>query len=814
MAILHAVRTLRRIPAFTVAAILTLAVGIGAIGAMFAIVHGVLLAPLPYDAPERLVSVHLQAADGSTIRQPPALQAVWTRHVRSLDGIGMHRTGSTNLWLGGSEDIADSVVGTWVSASTMELLRARPLLGRTFTPEEELRSGPDAVILAEAEWRSRFRAAPDVIGKVVMVNSVPRTVVGVMPADFAFPLQAAATRVWLPAKRQDDGSVGEFAYTAVARLAPGATLAQAQQELAAVLPRLADEHPRLASGGATATWLADVAPVPVLVPLHDEVTAGIAPTLWPLAAAAALVLLVAWANVANLLLVRADARQGELAVCAALGASRRHAATHFLGEALLLGGIAGVLGLLLAYAAVAALVAFGPTDVPRLASLHSGASAPGFLALVTAASVLVCAAVPAGRAWRANLPQHLREGGRGASGSVARRRLRAGIATLQIALALVVTLGSALLLRTAWSLSQVDPGFDATHVTTLRTQLPYARYDDAASVAFYTRLADAARQLPGVRAAGVTTRIPLGGGAAGEQSVRTERDARTRSLAMQVVDDGYLAAMSIPLLAGEGFRALPSDRGSEVVISRQAAALLFDDPLGMTALGQRVTLGASGEASTIVGIVGDVRDVDLATTPSALIYRPLAPARDAAMERAPGNMALVVRTRDGSDAIAAALRGIVRDIDPTVPTYNLETMDDVVRTSTARLSLVLALMTAAAAVTLLLATIGLYGVMAYMVALRTREFGVRVALGADPRRIARLVAMRGLVLTGCGIAGGFVLYVLAAPLLRVFLFGVTVADPVTLFAVTMALLGTAMVASWLPARRAARVDPSRALRAE
>lgn len=815
MAIRYALRSLKRTPVFTIAVTLTLTVGIAAVGSMFAIVYGVLLAPLPYGEPERLVSVRLEAPESGSMAQPPALQVTYSQLAQTLDGVGFYRTGSSNVWIEGSDDGADSVIATWVTASMMPLLQIPPLLGRSFNAEEELRGGPDAVILSESEWRSRFNAATDVIGKTLMVNSVRREIIGVMPARFAFPLYNAATRVWLPAKRIDNATVGDFAYSAVARLALGATAEQAQRELAAVLPRMAESFPRLETGSSTATWLADVRPTPIVVPLHDEVTGSIARTLWMLAAAAALVLLVAWANVANLLLIRADARQPEIAIRAALGAGRLRTATHFLAEALVLGATACALALLLVYAAVAALVAFGPADMPRLAELCVGAPTVAFIVLITAVGVIVCAAVPAGRSWRARLSHNLREGGRSASAGKSRQRLRAAITTLQIAVALVVTIGSALLLRTAYGLYQVHPGFDSAQVTTLRTQLPFARYDDKAAVAFYARLTEQVRQLPSVHSAGLTMKVPLGSGDVLEQTFRIDRDGRTQSLPVHVVDDGYFAAMSIPLIAGRGFGRIEQERSTDLIISRHAAVNLFGDPVGTTSVGRQLTLAPSQLAYTVIGVVGDVRAQDLATAPAAMVYRPLAVPTDPTVESIPRrNMALVVRSSGPTDTIVPAIRKIVHQLDPTVPIYNVEAMRDVVRASTARLSLVLALMTAAAAITLALGTIGLYGVMAYMVALRAREFGMRAALGADPKRIARLVATRGLALTASGIAAGFVLYAIAAPFLQPFLIDVTVTDPVTLVAATLVLLGTATLASWIPAMRAARLDPALALRGE
>ena len=810
----HALRSLTRTPVFTVAVILTLVLGIGSVAAMFAIVYGVLLAPLPYGHPDRLVSVGLQANEVRRLQQPPAVYFTYKRFARRLDDVGFYRTGNANIWTDVDGDAPERVTATWVTASTIPLLQVPPILGRSFTNDEQRMNGPNAVILSESVWHTRFNAARDVIGKTLYVNSVPREIVGVMPARFSFP--AGDTRLWLPVRIDENSAVaGDFMYSSVARLAVGVTAEQAQRDLAAVLPRIAESFPRLESGTATSAWLDEANPKPVVLPLRDEVTSGIARTLWMLAAAAALVLFVAWANVTNLMLIRADGRQLELAVREALGASRLRLATYFLGESIVLGAVAGAVALFAAWGAVHALVAFGPPDVPRLAELRLGLTTAVFVVVVSIAGAIICAVVPAIRIRRASLSINLRDGARGETAGKARQRLRSSIAALQIAVALVVSAGSALLLRTFHRLHEERPGFDATDVMTIWTQLPFARYGDSAAVMSYARLTESVGKLPGVRAAGLTTKLPLATGETFEQSFRLEGDGRTLSLPVTVIDDGYFTTLRIPLLAGRGFRRLGLQRHGDVIISRRAAATIWNDPSGNTAVGRRLSLSPSGPTYTIIGVVDDVRDHDLATAPSAMVYAPQVVPIDPRVE--PGarrTMALVVRTAGPPTTIVAAVRRVVRDLDPTVPIFNVQTMNEVVRASTARLSLTLTLMTAAAAITLVLGTIGLYGVMAYMVALRRREFGVRVALGASPRQLARAVAMRGLKLIARGVAAGFVLYAIAAPFLRAFLYGVTTTDPLTLAGVTLTLVGAASLASWLPARRAAHVDPAEALRAE
>ncbi len=809
MTIRHALRSLRRTPGFVITMILTLVLGIGSVGAMFAIVYGVLLAPLPYGEPERLVSITLQAAEQTQVNQTPAHYFTYQRYARQLGAVALYRTGSSNIRSNGGT--ADSVVATWISASMLPLLQVPPLLGRSFSKEEEIRGGPNAVILSESEWRTRFDSAPDIIGKTLIVNDAAREIVGVMPAAFSFP--TAATRVWLPVKYTDSPTVGDFLYSAVARLVPGATAEQAQAELSAILPRMAQAYPQLQSGASTATWLAEQQATPTVLPLRDELTNGIAQTLWLLAAAAGLVLLVAWANVVNLMLVRADASQLELAVRQSLGASRLRIATHAFSESVVLGLIAGVLALLFAYCAVRALVAFGPPDIPRLAELGVGWATTAFITLVTIVGVLIAALLPNLRFRLGSLANKLHDGARGHSSGKARQRVRAAICVLQIAMALVATVGSALLLRTAHNLYQVRPGFDANAVMTLRTLLPLASYDDGDRVAFHARLTERVAQLPSVRAVGVAMQLPLSGEPELHQNFAIG-GGRTRSLPVNVIGNGYFAAMNIPLLAGRDFRPLERELGGNIVISQRAAATLFGDATGVDAVGKQLTLAPNGPSYTIVGVVGDVRNEDLGKPASALIYRPQALPINANIEPRPQvSMALVLRTSGSVAAIMPAIRKIVRELDPAVPIYEVKSMQEVVRASTARLSFALTLITVAALITLVLGAIGLYGVIAYRVALRAREFGVRIALGAAPRRVAVSAAMHGIRLAALGVMVGFAFYALAAPFLRAFLFGVSSSDPLTLTVAALVLLGAATLASVIPARRAG-IDPAQALRAE
>ena len=810
----YAARTLRRAPVFTIAATLTLVLGIGAATAMFAIIHGVLLEPLPYGSADRLVSVStdLRSPALQGVAQAPGAYFTYKRFARRIEDIGFYRSGSANI----SDKVsnrAERVTATWITASTISTLQVSPIIGRSFTTDEERAHGPNVVVISEALWRTRFLASREVLGKTIDINSVPRVILGVMPERFRFP--TPATQLWLPARLDpNSATVGDFSYASVARLSPRATPEEAQRELASILPRIAESFPRLESGLSTAVWLDEAKPTPHVIPLRDEITGGIARTLWILAAAAGLVLFVACANVANLLLIRADGRQLELAVREALGAGRVRVLTHFLGESVVLAMVAGAIGLAVAWVAVRTLVVFGPADIPRLTEVHVDAWTVGVTLVLSIAVAALCGAIPTFRTRRGPLSIALRENARSGTSGRARQRLRGMIATLQIAVALVVVAGSALLLRTFHLLYEEHPGFDASNVATFWMQLPFARYgNDSTAVGFFARLTTSVGNLPGVRAVGVTTLLPLGAGERNQRSFRVDGDAQAVSLPTNTIDDGYLASMSIPLLAGHGFDRLGVQRDGEVIVSRRAAITLWNDPTGKAAVGKRLGMSPAGPSYTVVGVAGDVRDRDLATPPSATVYLPQASPIDSALE--PGarrSMALVVKTVGPPASIAGSVRQVVHELDPSVATYDEQAMNDVVRASTARLSFTLALMSTAAVITLVLGAIGLYGVMAYTVALRTRELGIRIALGADPQRLATMVVSQGLLLTAGGVGTGLLLFALVARFLRTFLYRVGASDPLMLFSATLALVATATLASWLPARRAARIDPANALR--
>jgi len=830
MSIRLAWRSLLRAPVFTITATLTLVIGIGASVAIFAVVNGVLLRPLPFGNPDRLVGAWFDLPPINMFHAPQTQTTYYTfqRLAHTIEGIGLYQEGSVNVSEPGGQSEPQRLTAAWITASLLPVLKVSPMLGRNITEAEDTPSGPregvgrgdgSVVIISEGLWRSRFGADPRVIGRTMSVNGVTKEVVGVMPTRFRFP--AAATQLWLPMVLDPNNKFpGGFNYNSIARLKRGITVADAQRDFTAVLPRVVELYPSLAPGVSTQMLIDQAKPKPVLIPLREDVTGGISKTLWMVAAAAGLVLLVACANVSNLILVRADGRQRELAVREALGAGRARVMTQFLAESAVLATIAGVVGIGLATLAIRLLVSAGPANIPRLAEVSVDASAALFTVVLAAAVAVFCSVMPSLRIGRGNLAHTLREGGRSGTAGRVQHRVRGALVAAQIALALVVLAGSGLLVRTFQRLHAVRPGFDPTHVATFWMSLPRARYrNDSAVVRFYAQLDERVAALPGVQAVGLSSRLPLGSNGMNQNPFYPEDDPSyaTKLPPLQIfttANGGYFRAMGIPLIAGRTFDRLDVQRGGEAILSRKTAVQFWKDSTGYAALGKQFRDLPGGPLYTVIGVVGDTRDSTLAAPPSQTVYFPEAAISDSVFGQVMRTMALVVRTAGDPAAITTAVQRTVRELDPTLPLFDVRSMSAVFDASMAQLSFVILILGAAAAVTLILGAIGLYGVMAYVVTLRTKELGVRIALGAQPREVAAMMTKQGLALTAFGVGGGLVLFTLVARFLRSFLFGVAPSDPLTLAAASLMLVAIAALASWIPARRASRVDPADALRAE
>jgi predicted permease len=559
-------------------------------------------------------------------------------------------------------------------------------------------------------------------------------------------------------------------------------------------------------------------PIPVISAMRDDITGDIAKTLWMVAGAAALVLLVACFNVANLVLVRADGRQREIAVREALGAGRARVLGHFLAESAVLAGIAAIGGFAVAWASVRALVAAGPAGIPRLAEVQVDWMSGLFALAVAAAVALVCSALPALRIGRLLLANALRDGGRAGTGK-AQHRVRGALVAAQIGLALVVLAGSGLLLRSHQRLRSVEPGFSPQGVLTMWMSPTGPRYGDSSLVRFYAQLTKRVAAIPGVREVGITSRVPLMAYGESQNPFFAEGDRRSETQIpplqlFRTVDGGYFRAIGTPLIAGRVFEDMETQREHEAVISRRTAETFWETP--ERAIGKRFRQLPTLPWNTVIGVVENIRDTSLAADPTPAVYFPEAFPADPTMNEVRGTMALVVRAAAGIDAasLLPAVQRAVQEMDAALPTFEVRTMESVVDRSMARLAFVMIILGAAAVVTLLLGAIGLYGVMAYLVTLRTRELGVRIALGAAPGAVAAMMTRQGAVLTAIGIAGGLAVFAGIARFLEAFLYGIAPMDPVTLSAASLTLAVIALLASWIPARRAARVDPAHSLRAD
>jgi putative ABC transport system permease protein len=825
MTLAHSWRALRRAPVFSAAVVLSLTIGIGAAAAIFAVVNAVLLRPLPYGHSDRLVGAWHDMPAISLLhgQQTTTTYFTYRRLATSVEGIAMYDDGSTNITDPDGRADPERMRTGWSTANLFHILQASPLLGRTFSDEDDApKSEPKVVVISEPLWKSRYAGARDVIGKKLLVSGRELEIIGVMPASFVFP--SAETRLWLPENADPtDPEQGGFNHYAVARLKPGISVEAAQRDFASVLPRISELYPTFAPGVTTKMVMDQARPVPKLVPMKDDVVADVAKTLWMVAATAILVLIVTCANVANLLLVRADGRYRELSVRAALGAGQRRILVHFFSESALLAAISAALGLGVAAIAVRLLVRAGPAEIPRLGEVGVDGAVVAFTVAVAFLVALACSAIPAIRFVRSDLLGGLRDGGRGGTAGGRRQRARSALVAAQVALALVVVAMSGLLMRSFAHLRAVRPGFNADGVATMWVSLTQQRYPTNESVMqFYTELVRRTAQLPGVQSAGLTSRIPLIQDGMNQNPLYVEGDASNERkippLSTYVtVDSGYFKTMAIPLVAGRVFASLDWQQANgkdDAVISQEAARFFFHDSTGQAAIGKRFRVLPNGTWHTVIGVVGSVRDTALTAPPTRMVYFPEAISQEV-VGQFRRTLAITAQARSGDvGATTRAIQALIHEMDPTMPTFGVRSVRDAMRASTARLSFTMIILGVAAAVTLVLGVIGLYGVIAYVVALRTRELGVRIALGAQPAAVAAMVTRQGLTLSAAGVAIGLVLVALSARFIRSLLFEVAPTDAVTLGGASGLLLLCALLASWIPARRAARVNPTEALRAD
>ena len=808
-----AFRRLRRAPTFALTTTIVLALGVGATTAVFSVVDGVLLRPLPYREPDRLVQIThtLQVAGISNVDQSDAGLLYYQRHATAFDGIAAWRDRDVNVAPPTDDPGPPSRVSSaMVTANFFDVLGVAPELGRDFHAGEDRVSAPPVAMLSHRVWKRLYRGDPAVVGKRIVVDGVSREIVGVMPADFVFV--KSAPEVWTPIPLDPATAVvTNFNYPSIARLRPGETPLAARTDLVRILPHILEEFP---SSIPPAMW--EGAHVePAVTPLRDYLVGDVSRLLWILLGSVSLVLVIACANVASLFLVRGESRQHELAVRGALGSGAAGMMTQPLSESILLALAGGSLGILLAETGVRIARAWGGNlGLPRLDQLSVDARVLLFACGVSVFCTIVVSLVPVLRARRIPVAIVLREAGRSGMTGGARQRLRSALVVAQVALALILVAASGLLARSFARLRDVRPGFDPSGVIMARLVLPVASYKSYASVIqFDNQLLERVRALPGVRDAALSDLAPLTTDA--NTNVVSVEDHPVPPNAVPRVHttlsiDGHLfRTMKIPLLAGRTFSAPDAARPSaEAIVSRAFAKRYW--PNG-SPLGKRLRPAISGPWLTIVGEVGDVHYDALDKPPSEAVYYPLA-MPDSDINGAPRYVALFVDATGHESSVASTIRALVRSLDKSLPTYDEHPLTEIVAAATARARVTLSLLALASALALLLGALGVYGVMAYTVSLRQREIGVRMALGAAPREVRGMISRQGMRLGLTGIGIGLAGALVTTRLLRGLLYEVSPTDPFALGGTCLVLLAIAALASWIPARRAAAIDPLEALR--
>jgi putative ABC transport system permease protein len=796
-----ALRSLTRSAGFTAVAMLTLALGIGACVAIFSVVNGVLLQPLPFPEPERLVVIQetqLPNVPETSVATGKYLE--WSKQATSFESMGALAGMSYNLT--GTGDPVH-LYAARITSSLLSTLRLNPVLGRNFMAAEDLPRGQESVaILSHGLWQRRFAGRADVLSQTITLNGHPFTIVGVMPADSSLPDRV---QVFTPMGFAE-GEHRNFGYPTlhvVARLRSGVTLAEARGEMAVLAERTA--HARPASRG----WGVKV------TPMKDSIVGNARPALLSLLGAVGFLLLIACANVANLLLTRASSRAKEMAVRSALGASRGKIVRQLLTESVLLAVLSGAFGVLIARAGLTALLALAPDALPRAGRIGIDGRALAFTLLLTVLTGIGFGLAPAYHAAQVNLNETLKQFGRGASEGGRRQRLRAALVVAEVAIAVVLLAGAGLLMRSFARLQEVNPGFNPRNAHVASIYLPRPKYTTSDQyVRFAQQTMAEMAALPEVQAVGVSANIPFGdlhltAAPTTRFSIAGRAPASTADLPVATwynVSPDYFRAMGIPLLRGRSFDARDVGSSRRVAIISQSLARRYFP--GEDLLGKSIaTTGPTPRE--IVGIVGDVRPTRLEAEMTPQMYEPFAQVPD-------NDMIFVVRTsRPGADgSLPAAIQGAIARVDPTVPVYNSRPLAALVGGSVARQRFAMTLFAIFSGLALLLAAIGIYGVTAYSIAQRTAEIGIRMALGAQTRDVLRLVLAQGGRLVAMGVLGGVLGALLLTRFLEKLVFAIGVHDPVTFVAIVVLLTAVAAVACLLPARRATRVSPMSVLRSQ
>jgi putative ABC transport system permease protein len=805
----YALRMLKKNPAFTTVAILTLGVGIGANSAIFSVLNSVLLRPLPYRQPGQLVRVYSEFPTMQLKKfwlSSPELLDI-QREAKSWEAIGAWAPGGQNV---GTESEPLRVTSAAITRSLIDVLGVQPERGRNFTEEEDRSGGPKVAIISHGLWQKGFGGASDIIGKQIQVNSATTTVVGVMPANFGFP-PGSNDQVELLVPFQFDpanpGNRGGHFLSVIGRLKPGVTMEQAQSEMTSLMAGWKSE--------SRAQHLLNPQNHPVvMLGLHEDVVGSARKAVWLLMGAVVFVLLIACVNVANLLLARAESRHREFAVRLALGAGIRRMVRQFVAEGFVLVLIASILGVVLAFVGLKVLLLFAPDSVPRTEEISVGLPVLGFTIVVAIIAVFLFGLAPLVQVSERNLANWIRGAGQRAirGGGQA---LRMGLVVTEIALAVILVIGSGLMIRAFWKLQQVNTGFDPAGVTSFSLNLPSVKYKAPERLQFVNALEQKLSTVPGVTGVSIASGIPplrrINANDTEIEGYQPTPDGPAQNVDYwNFIGNDYFKTMKIRLLEGRTFE--PQDDNPDamrVVIVNQALAKRFwtGSPIG-----KRVNPGFADPKvwCTIVGVVEDTKNAGMDKPAGPELYFQAKQAN----QFLSGNLSFVIRTTNDSASVEGSIRNAVRELDSTLPVYNLRSMEEVVSKSMVQPRFLALLLATFSGIALFLAAIGIYGVMAYSVAQRTQEIGVRMALGARPLHVLRLVFKQSLLMLLIGTVIGLVGAFLLTRLMSTLLFEVTATDPLTYVSVIGILTVVALLACYIPARRAAKVDPLVALRYE
>jgi len=805
----HAIRGLIKSPGFAAASLITLALGIGATSAIFSVVKAVLIAPLPYSEPDRLAQIFTRWTSFEKTWLADQEIVDMRAQSKTMTAIGAWSPGQQNL-TGDGEPLRVNV--GFVTANLFDVLGVRPTAGRMFTEQEDVPNGPQVAVLGYPLWQSRYGGDPNVIGRTLSINDVPVQVIGVMPEGFRLPTDftdgaAEPTQLWRPIQIDMTQLSRNHGFYGAARLAPGQTAASATEELRAITKRWTEQgfYPTAMQFSAFA------------VGIDDEIRGGIKPAMWLLIGAVGFLLLIACANVANLLLVRGDARLREMAVRTAVGAAPDRLVRQLLTESIVLAVIGAMLGLGLATIGLRVLMTVDPTSLPPLAPIRLDWIVVAFTLATGVITTVIFGLAPALRTLRVNLVESLREGGQATVGGH-RQRLRSILVVVEVSLAIVLVIGAGLMIRSLSELGRIDLGFKPDHVLTMRVSVPQTRYDTPEkTIDFYRTLNERVRALPGVQSAGFMRVLPLAttiGDFGVDVEGFEESPGRNAKGDWQIATEGSFEAMGSRLMRGRWFNTADTIQSQPIaVINETMARTYWKNP--EDAVGGRIRIGNMRNPwLTVVGMVADERHNGVTGVVKEKFYVPHTQWHIATGNNPIRGGFLVVRTTGDPKAVAGPVRAAIREMDGNLPVANIRPMSEVVSTSLATPRLTGFLLGTFAAIALTLAAVGIYGVLSYLVSRRTHEIGIRLAVGADRMQVMTMVLRQGLTLAGIGIGAGLIAAFVLTRLMQSLLYQVQPTDPITFVAVSAVLIVVAMIASALPAFRATRVSPLIALRTE